>query len=108
MLTYRKFSNGRTAAALIIMLVFAACVISFAQTAPATHVVIRAGRVLDVKTGQTLTNQAIVIENDKIVSIGPASAAKPAPGAKVIELPNATILPGLIDAHTHLTGNPKD
>jgi len=107
MLTYRKFSNGRTAAALI-MLVLAACVISFAQTAPATHVVLRAGRVLDVKTGQTLTNQAIVIENDKIVSIGPASAAKPASGAKVIDLPNATILPGLIDAHTHLTGNPKD
>jgi imidazolonepropionase-like amidohydrolase len=90
------------------MLVFAACVVSFAQNAPATHVVIRAGRILDVKTGQTLTNQAIVIENDRIVSIGPAAAAKPAAGAKVIDLPNATVLPGLIDAHTHLTGNPKD
>src|SRR5689334_22378777 len=102
MLTDRKFSNGRTANALT-MLVLAACAVSFAQTAPATHVVIRAGRVLDVKTGQTLANQAIVIENDKIVSIGAASAAKPAAGAKVIDLPNATILPGLIDAHTHLT-----
>jgi imidazolonepropionase-like amidohydrolase len=107
MLTYRKSSNGRAANALI-MLVFAACVVSFAQNAPATHVVIRAGRILDVKTGQTLTNQAIVIENDRIVSIGPAAAAKPAAGAKVIDLPNATVLPGLIDAHTHLTGNPKD
>jgi len=94
--------------ALGVALTFSLAAGLFAQSAPANHVVIRAGRVLDVKTGQTLTNQAIVIENDKIVSVGPAGAAKPAAGAKVIDLPNATILPGLIDAHTHLTGNPKD
>ncbi len=50
--------------------------------APAPHrVIIRAGRVLDVKTGKTLTNQAIVIEGDKIVSVGPAADAKPDAGA---------------------------
>jgi imidazolonepropionase-like amidohydrolase len=90
------------------LLVLAASVPSQAQGVPANNVVIRAGRVLDVKTGQILTNQAIVIENDKIVSVGPASAAKPAADAKVIDLPNTTVLPGLIDAHTHLTGNPKN
>lgn len=77
---------------------------SVAQSAPAPrHVVIRAGHLLDVKTGNTLSGQAIVIEGDKIVSVGPAAEAKLAPGAETIDLPNATVLPGLIDAHTHLT-----
>jgi len=44
-----------------------------------------------------------VIEDDKIVSVGPAADVKPAPGTETIDLPNATVLPGLIDAHTHLT-----
>ncbi|HZS97814.1 MAG TPA: amidohydrolase family protein [Terriglobales bacterium] len=76
-------------------------------TAPAHRVVIRAGRVLDVKSGNMLNNQAIVIEGDKIVSIGAASDTKPDPSTQVIDLPNATVLPGLIDAHTHLTFDPK-
>ena len=76
----------------------------WAQSAPKT-VVIRAGRVLDVKTGKTLTNQTIVIQGDRIASIG-ADAQVPA-GATVITLPNATVLPGLIDAHTHITFNPN-
>lgn len=73
---------------------------ALAQTTP-QKTVINAGRLLDVKTGRVLTNQQIVIEGDKIVSIGPATAT-PA-GAQVINLPNSIVLPGLIDAHTHLT-----
>jgi imidazolonepropionase-like amidohydrolase len=75
-----------------------------AQTAAARRVIVRAGKLLDVKTGKTLSDQAIVIEGDKIVSVGPASDA-PA-GTTTINLPNATVLPGLIDAHTHITFNP--
>ncbi|MBZ5721795.1 MAG: amidohydrolase family protein [Acidobacteriia bacterium] len=71
------------------------------------HVVVLAGRVLDVRSGKLLTDQAIVIEGDKIVSVGPASGA-PVAGATVVNLPNATLLPGLIDAHTHLTFNTQD
>ncbi len=73
-------------------------------TAPKT-VVIHAGRLLDVKTGKTLTGQTIVIEGDKIVSVatGDAPARAGASAPQVIDLPNATVLPGLIDAHTHLT-----
>jgi imidazolonepropionase-like amidohydrolase len=73
--------------------------------APVKTVVIHAGRLLDVKTGKTLNNQTIVIQGEKIASVG-ADAATPA-GATVIDLPNATVLPGLIDAHTHITYNPN-
>src|SRR6202051_854834 len=74
-----------------------------AQSSPAPKMVaIRAGRLLDVKTGKTLSNQVIVIQDDKIVSVG-SSAQIPA-GALTIDLSNATVLPGLIDAHTHITG----
>jgi imidazolonepropionase-like amidohydrolase len=64
-------------------------------------VAIHAGHLLDVKTGKTLANQTIIIQGDKIASTGSDSQV-PA-GAQVVDLPNATVLPGLIDAHTHLT-----
>jgi imidazolonepropionase-like amidohydrolase len=77
------------------------------QAAPATsRTVIRAGRLLDVRTGKTLTNQAIVIEDGKIVNVGPDSSAADT-GATVIDLSSKTVLPGLIDAHTHITFDPK-
>jgi len=68
--------------------------------------VVRAGKLLDVKTGKLETNQAIVIEGDKIVSITSVSAVKSSSTDIAIDLPNATVMPGLIDAHTHLTFNP--
>jgi imidazolonepropionase-like amidohydrolase len=70
---------------------------------PQRRVILRAGRLLDVKTGNVLNNQAIVIEGDKIASLGPAASVQPASGAVNIDLPTAVVLPGLIDAHTHLT-----
>jgi imidazolonepropionase-like amidohydrolase len=73
---------------------------------PAPHrVVVHAGKLLDVKAGRLLTDQAIVIEDDKIVSVGPMAEAK-TDGATVVDLSKATVLPGLIDAHTHLTFDP--
>jgi imidazolonepropionase-like amidohydrolase len=81
-------------------------ILSPAQT-PAHRVVVKAGRLLDVKSGEILRDQAIVIENDKIVSVGAAKDANTS-GAAVVDLSQATVLPGMIDAHTHLTGNPTD
>jgi len=69
--------------------------------------VVHAGKLLDVKSGDTISDQAIVIEGEKIVSVGPMSAVKLSGGEQRIELGNATVLPGLIDAHTHLTFNPQ-
>src|ERR1700728_4535178 len=71
------------------------------------QIVIHAGHVLDVKTGKLLADQTVVIEDGKIVSLQAASDARANANAVRIELPNATILPGLIDAHTHLTMDPK-
>src|SRR5581483_1918468 len=76
-----------------------------AQSSAPNRVVLRPGHLLDVRSGKMMENQAIVIEGDKIVSVGAAGSAPS--GATVIDLPNATVLPGLIDAHTHLTMNPK-
>ena len=75
-----------------------------AQTA--RHVVVHAARMLDVKTGKLLTDQTLVIEDGKIITAGPSSETKMPSDAVRIDLANATILPGLIDAHTHLTMDP--
>lgn len=75
-----------------------------ANSEPVTTVV-HAGHLLDVKTGKMLDNVSVTIKGDRIVSV---SSGEPAPkGAHLIELPNATLLPGLIDAHTHLTYDPN-
>ena len=71
------------------------------------HVAVHAGHLLDVKTGKLLADQVLVIEDGKIISSGPAAEGKIPADATRVELPNATILPGLIDAHTHLTMEPK-
>jgi imidazolonepropionase-like amidohydrolase len=76
-------------------------------TVLAQRTLVRAGKVLDVKTGKIATGQVVVIEADKIVSVGPASSVKATASDRTIDLPNATVLPGLIDAHTHLTFNPQ-
>ena len=78
------------------------------QVAPApTRTIVRAGRLFDVRTGKTLTNQAIVVEDGKIVSVGPDAGGAADANVTVIDLSSKTVLPGLIDAHTHLTFDPK-
>ena len=83
------------------------CLASLGFTQTPHHVVVHAGHMLDVKSGKTLPDQVLVVEDGKIISSGPASDAKIPADAVRIELPNATVLPGLIDAHTHLTFDPK-
>lgn len=77
-------------------------------TAQTPHqVAVHAGHVLDVKTGKLLADQTLLIEDGRIMSVGSSAEAKIPADAVRIELPNATVLPGMIDAHTHLTMEPR-
>jgi len=81
----------------------------FAQTAPAPatrRTLLRAGNVLDVKTGKLAEAQTIVVVGETIQSIAPTSQVQAQPGDMVVDLSGMTVLPGLIDVHTHITGNP--
>src|SRR6187549_978946 len=68
--------------------------------APAPLTAIRAGRLLDPEAGRILTNQIIVIEGTRIRDVGPNVAIPP--NARVIDLSNMTVMPGLVEAHNHL------
>jgi imidazolonepropionase-like amidohydrolase len=72
--------------------------------APRT-VAIRAGRVFDSLTGQTLMRQIVIVTGERIADVGPEGQIKIPAGAQVIDLSQATVLPGLIDAHTHMFNN---
>src|SRR5436309_203769 len=101
--TRRRISRWGTDFAAIVA-IFAGIAFTASAQAPASkRTVIRAGRVLNVRTGELRTNQAIVIEGEKISQIAPSAEVKAAVGDTTIDLPDATVLPGLIDMHTHLT-----
>jgi imidazolonepropionase-like amidohydrolase len=63
---------------------------------------VKAGRLLDPRTGNALAPAAVLIEGNKIKQVGLPSQINAPAGAKVIDLGDATLLPGLIDSHTHL------
>jgi imidazolonepropionase-like amidohydrolase len=76
------------------------------QPAPnPARTLIRAGHLLDVKTGKLLDSQTLVVVGDTIQSIGSSVQLLAQPGDTVIDLGGLIVLPGLIDVHTHLTGD---
>ncbi|MGA7622373.1 MAG: amidohydrolase family protein [Candidatus Acidiferrales bacterium] len=86
------------------------CSAQIAKNVPPVDVAIHAGKVLDVRTGKYVSDQIIWVEGDRIKEIGKASeiSSRLPAGAKAIDLSNATVLPGMIDCHTHLTMTPYD
>ena len=74
-----------------------------AAPAPQQPVLIKAGRLIDGRSAQAQTNIGILIEGERIRAVGPlAQVQAQSPNARVIDLSQLTVLPGLIDTHTHL------
>jgi imidazolonepropionase-like amidohydrolase len=67
-----------------------------------TTVAIRAGRLFDSVSGQLLTKQVIIVQGEKIAEVGPEGTVRIPAGVRVIDLSQATVLPGFIDTHSHV------
>jgi imidazolonepropionase-like amidohydrolase len=78
----------------------------FAQETKPKLIAIKAGRLIDGSSNTVIHNAFIIIEGDKIIAVGPD--VKVPAGAEVIDLKNSTVLPGLIDCHTHVTSQPTN
>ena len=82
------------------------------QNEPANRILLKAGRLLDIKAGRYVEGAAVLIDGERIKEVGlAADLAMRAPQARVIDWQFATVLPGLIDCHTHLMarmGNGND
>lgn len=88
----------------MIQLLFALALSASPQAAPQDTgvTIIRAGRLIDGVSDAAVADQAIVIRNGRIASVGPWARAQRPAGSRMIDLSGATVLPGLIDNHTHL------
>src|SRR5437899_8295831 len=77
---------------------------AFAQNTNPVAVLVKAGHLVDPRTGNVASPVAVLIENGKIKEVGAPSKvqANPPAGVTIIDLGSATLLPGLIDSHTHL------
>ncbi len=74
-------------------------------SAQAKTVVVRAAHMIDVLAGKRVDGAQVVITDGRITAVGKSGDAVP-PGAEVVDLGQRTLLPGLIDMHVHLTGDP--
>jgi len=92
----------RRATLLMLLVVALAAMVQPGCQAAAAVTLVKAGRLLDPRSGQVLAPAAVVVEGEKIKEVGSFSHIGVPAGAKIIDLGSATLLPGLIDGHTHL------
>ncbi|MBR7621628.1 amidohydrolase family protein [Phenylobacterium sp. 20VBR1] len=84
---------------------FACAAVLFATGAQAKTVAVSAERLVDVASGKVTDKPLVIITDGRITAVGRQGDATPA-GAETIALPGVTLLPGLIDMHTHITSSP--
>ncbi len=77
-----------------------------AAAAQADTVVVTADKMIDVLAGRIVDHPQVTIVDGRITAVGPRGAAVPA-GSRRVDLPGMTLLPGLIDMHTHITSDPR-
>lgn len=87
-------------------LIVTALMAASAPAALAQNVYVTADRMLDVSTGRMIVEPAIIIQDGVITQVGVRDRLQVPSAAEVIELPGVTLLPGLIDMHTHLDADP--
>jgi len=100
-----KFKLALRSCITLMLAVIPVMVYAQQESKPAKRILIRAGRLLDVKTGKASDAQTIVVVGETIQSIASSSSVSPQSADEVIDLGAMTVLPGLIDVHTHLTMN---
>jgi imidazolonepropionase-like amidohydrolase len=96
------------------LLLAAACSLSAVATVlaqarpdqPAASILLRPERVFDSSRGQTVEGWAVLVTGTRIAAAGPVADIKPPAGSRIIDLPGATLLPGLIEGHAHLFLHP--
>jgi imidazolonepropionase-like amidohydrolase len=74
--------------------------------APTTSYLLKADRVFDSRSEQAHAGWAVLVQGDKIAAVGPADRIKVPADARVVDMPGTTLLPGLIDAHSHIFLHP--
>jgi imidazolonepropionase-like amidohydrolase len=98
----KNCANTRTTKLLAIFVLVAVALPVAAQNSQ--PVAIRAGRLFDSKSGRIIESQVVLVEGETITAVGPANQIQIPAGSKIIDLSSATVLPGLIDGHTHVFG----
>ncbi len=76
------------------------------QAAAAESLLLTAAQLLDVRDGSLIEDAAVLVEDGRIAAVGTRDAVEAPAGARRLDLPGATLLPGLIDMHVHLTSSP--
>ena len=104
--TYRRASLGTAAIALSLLLTQPAIAQQPTYMPPSGRTLLRSGAVLDVRTGKETANATVIVLGDKVVGVAATASTPAQAGDHEVDLLGMTVLPGLIDVHTHLTMAP--
>ncbi|MBK6308303.1 MAG: amidohydrolase family protein [Gemmatimonadetes bacterium] len=104
----RRLSSAARVSTSLLLCAFVRVAHAQSPTAPpSSPVVLRAQRLI-VGDGTTIDQPVVIVQGDRIIAAGPASSVAVPRGARVIDLPGHTLLPGLIDSHTHINSSDSD